>query len=554
MRKNKFPLLLLLFVSMGCNAISCKTSLTEVVEDTKSATSDQTATKTKKVLFIGIDGCVWKGITTTNAPNLRKLMDESWTSTNALAEIPTWSSNGWSALLTGVGVAKHKAADNSFSNADFTNYPSFFRVIKTENPTLRTTSIATWSSINDIILSSQDLNVKYTGSSDDDTEQKIITALTTDNSDVSFCHFDDVDHAGHASNYRTTTQLYMDAIKATDLRVGRILNAVRSRANYSNEDWLIVVSTDHGGDLSHGGNSYLERNTFIILNNTAITPVLINELPTAQVETRPYAITTVNFKKDIYGQLPNLSGLNMGANGSFTIEFRVRATSSVSDPVIIGNKDWTNGYNKGIIISNRSGVIRANFGDGSHRLDLDGVNLTDGRWHHVAITVDRSTQKATLYDGGIQVAQSSISAVGSMQTNTNFKIGQDVTGSYDPFFSGNIAEIRIFNTVVPASVLAANAFNEITASHPNSGALLLYTKGNETLGSLYNGTLVSPSITLVGKNNTQITRTALTDPILYKETIDYHNAPYLYSVAPTILNFLGLQRPANYDGSTLVNF
>ncbi|TKC09411.1 hypothetical protein [Pedobacter frigoris] len=71
---------------------------------------------------------------------------------------------------------------------------------------------------------------------------------------------------GHASNYRITTQMYMDSVKWADARVGRILTALKARSTYDNEDWLIVVSTDHGGDLGHGGSSYPERNAFIILN------------------------------------------------------------------------------------------------------------------------------------------------------------------------------------------------------------------------------------------------------------------------------------------------
>ena len=99
-------------------------------------------------MFIGIDGLVWRTITTANVPVLKWLMDNSWTSTNALAEIPTWSSNGWSALLKGTGVAKHKASDNSFSNADFKNYPSFFHVIKSGQPNARTGTFVTWTPIN----------------------------------------------------------------------------------------------------------------------------------------------------------------------------------------------------------------------------------------------------------------------------------------------------------------------------------------------------------------------------------------------------------------------
>ncbi|MGM9476710.1 alkaline phosphatase family protein [Pedobacter sp. GSP4] len=548
-----------LIVQMLVAFISCKKPNAAATEELKnsneSSLSNSTlAAKPKKVLFIGIDGCVWKAITATNAPNLKTLMDQSYTSTNALAQVPTWSSNGWSALFTGVGVAKHKASDNSFSGSDFVNYPSFFRQVKTSLPALRTASIVTWASINNFIVATPDVTVKVNSASDNATELRIIQEITSSNTDVAFCHFDDVDHAGHASNYRTTTQMYMDSVKAVDARVGRILAALKARPTYNNEDWLVVVATDHGGDLSHGGSSYLEQNAFIILNNSAVAPQLVNTLPTTSTESQPHSITTVDFKTNVYGQLPALSNLNLSATGSFTIEFRVRATSATSDPVIIGNKNWASGYNKGIIISNRNGVIRANFGDGTHRLDVDGVDLTDQLWHQVAIVVNRSTQKAAIYDGGIQVAEGNISAVGDMQSGTAFKIGQDGTGNYSPYFTGNISEIRLFKSALPATSISAYSFTALTSSHPQNADLLLYTKGNETTGTAYNGTLVTPKIDILTKNSAAITRSALTAPIFYRKTTDYHGAPYLYDVAPTILKFLGIAKPSYYDGQALVNF
>jgi len=545
---------LMILFTMSCKKAGTATAEENQISDEQSLAKNALAAKPKKVLFIGIDGCVWKAITATNAPNLKTLMDQSYTSTNALAQVPTWSSNGWSALFTGVGVAKHKASDNSFSGSDFVNYPSFFRQIKTNLPALRTASIVTWSSINSFIVATQDVTVKQNSASDNATETRIIQEITTSNTDVAFCHFDDVDHAGHASNYRTTTQMYMDSVKAVDLRVGRILTALRARPTYNNEDWLIVVATDHGGDASHGGASYLEQNAFIILNNSAIAPQLVNTLPTTATESNPHSITTVDFKTNVYGQLPTLSNFNLSATGSFTIEFRARATSATSDPVIIGNKNWASGYNKGIIIANRNGVIRANFGDGTNRLDVDGVDLTDQLWHQVAVVVNRTTQKATIYDGGIQVAEGNISAVGDLQSGTAFKIGQDGTGNYSPYFTGNISEIRLFKSALPASSIGAYSFIALTSAHPQNADLVLYTKGNETSGIAYNGSLVSPKIDILTKNSTVITRSALTTPIFYRKTTDYHGAPYLYSVPPTILKFLGIVKPAYYDGSALVNF
>ncbi|RZK78651.1 MAG: hypothetical protein EOO92_10750, partial [Pedobacter sp.] len=484
--------------------------------------------KVKRVLFIGIDGLVWRTITQTNAPNLKQLMDASVTYTNALAEVPTWSSNGWSALFTGVGVSKHKASDNSFSGADFINYPSFFRQVKAANAQARTVSIATWSSINNNIIASQDLTVRVNSANDNATQTGIINEIRNNNPEVAFCHFDNVDHAGHASNYNPTTQMYLDSVKSVDVRVGKILQAVKARVNYANENWLIIVATDHGGDASHGGSSYKERNAFIVINNEGVNPALFNQEPTEAIDTKPLSTSAVTFNSNTYGTIPQLSGLNLDANSSFTLEFRVRATASSSDPVIIGNKDWSNGYNKGIIISNRNGIIRANFGDGTKRLDIDGVDLKDNRWHQIAIVVNRTTQKAEIYDGGTLVSQASIANVGSLQSGLAFRLGQDATNNYSPSFSGNIAEVRIFKSAVSAAAVSSYAFTSIDNAHPFRSSLVFYTKGNDGSGNIYNSSLVSGNVTLVAKNGSSVAWTSLVAPIFWKKTTNYHGAPYLY--------------------------
>ena len=64
-------------------------------------------------------------------------------------------------------------------------------------------------------------------------------------------HLDDVDGAGHDSGFSEDNPAYLAAIEAQDARVGQLLQAIDGRP--AAEDWLVVVTTDHGGEGTNHG-------------------------------------------------------------------------------------------------------------------------------------------------------------------------------------------------------------------------------------------------------------------------------------------------------------
>jgi hypothetical protein len=57
------------------------------------------------------------------------------------------------------------------------------------------------------------------------------------------------------------------------MHVGRLVAAVRNRPTYDREDWLILVSTDHGhrDEGGHGGDSPEERTVFFLASGPSVT-------------------------------------------------------------------------------------------------------------------------------------------------------------------------------------------------------------------------------------------------------------------------------------------
>lgn len=70
--------------------------------------------------------------------------------------------------------------------------------------------------------------------------------------------------AGKSGGFKADNAAYVSALKTIDGYIGEFLSAIDARENAFYEDWLIVVTSNHGGsaDGRYGGTSEVERNTF----------------------------------------------------------------------------------------------------------------------------------------------------------------------------------------------------------------------------------------------------------------------------------------------------
>src|SRR5262249_56005035 len=117
----------------------------------------------------------------------------------------------------------------------------------------------------------RDADVSTTLAKDALVVEAALAVLRERDPDVLFVHFDDVDGAGHKHGFHPKVHEYKKAIEQTDGYVGRLVQAVRARKKQANEDWLIVVSTDHGGsDKGHGKNIPEHRTIFVILSGPGV--------------------------------------------------------------------------------------------------------------------------------------------------------------------------------------------------------------------------------------------------------------------------------------------
>ncbi|MEV3858520.1 alkaline phosphatase family protein [Streptomyces sp. NPDC050095] len=234
------------------------------------------AAKTPKVLVIGLDGTLLSRVKVAAAPRLKALMAAGLTAPSSIYAnplAPTLSGPGWSTLITGVWPDKHNVKDNNFTGHKFAQYPDFLTRIETAKPSLSTYAVSSWAPLTDTVFSSKvDTRVSTPSAEyDTGTTSRAVARLKTANPDAVFVQLDNVDHAGHS--YGAASQQYLDAIAGVDGQVGQMVDAVTSRATYANEDWLILITADHGhtDPGGHGGSSWQERQTFMIATGGTVT-------------------------------------------------------------------------------------------------------------------------------------------------------------------------------------------------------------------------------------------------------------------------------------------
>jgi predicted AlkP superfamily pyrophosphatase or phosphodiesterase len=247
---------------------------------------DSSSASSKHALIIGLDGVRVDALQQANTPRLDALIAEGTVSYDAFAggvlgettEQPTFSGPGWSSILTGVWIDKHGVRLNVFDDANFDEYPHFFARVREKRPDAFLSSFVTWDPINESILGSTKADVVFSANEPNDSAAgdlavtaSVVAHIAAETPHVVFVHLDEVDHQGHVMGYGPDVPGYVDAIETLDAQIGQMLDAVVARSTYASENWLIVVTTDHGGiGRGHAGQSQEERTIFMIASGGSV--------------------------------------------------------------------------------------------------------------------------------------------------------------------------------------------------------------------------------------------------------------------------------------------
>ncbi len=252
-----------------------------------------------KVLLIGIDGIRSDQLAAADTPNIDALGSDGYVSLSARTRMPTVSGPGWSSMVTGVWAEKHRVMGNNFAEKRYDLYPDFLTRLEQLDsrwetfaalnwPPLGTTNAAgpLFSDLIDVKVNINGDTMGY-GTADERACDVSESYLASASVDAAFVYLGNPDVASHDEGLYSSA--YREAIEAADDCVGRLSAALDRRAGADDEDWLILISTDHGRNEGggHGGDSEAELTIFYVASGasakseTGVTPQIVDVAVTA---------------------------------------------------------------------------------------------------------------------------------------------------------------------------------------------------------------------------------------------------------------------------------
>lgn len=246
------------------------------------------ATPKPRVLLIFVDGFIPDAIATTDTPAIDRLMSRAAYSLEARAESTTISGSGYSTFLTGVHWDKHGVPDNEFTSPRYDAWPHVFKRIKAARPSAVTVHANCWKPIEDLLVIPTGPDHRFffdykDGDCDAKQTEALEAHLRAGEVDIAVIMYGELDETGHSednAHYDPDDPLYKRMLSRIDGYIGRLLDAIEARPG---ENWLVILSADHGGSrgLGHGHNIPEHRRIPLIVSGRAAARGVIWPPPSA---------------------------------------------------------------------------------------------------------------------------------------------------------------------------------------------------------------------------------------------------------------------------------
>jgi hypothetical protein len=525
-------------------ASSCNKDFDKVIPDApeNSANVDY---KVPKVLYIIADGARGTSVRDAASDNIKGLLTNAIYSWNSLGDITENNATNWADMMTGVKKEKHNVLTEDFAGNKLADYPVIFKRMKVINPKLRIASFATSAGFKDKLTDGSDV-AELLGD-DEALKSRMVQFLQTDTAAVVVGEFSAIQKAGMASGFDNSFAPYKAAIVDFDKRLGDVVKALKGRATYNKENWLIIVTSNRGGaftlppaedDKTLFSNT--NANTFTIFHSASFKPTFVGKPFLGNYFTGK-AMRFLGDPEKTQGLVSAaLSGNYNFGQRDFTVSVKIKKGKPKDTgggqywyqwPSILGKRNnvgWGGSTAPGnpgwdiCLFYNGWRVLEQGGPDNINGDEIAGREFSGDTWHDLTFTVEKKTdgrRYLRLYTDGVKGVTNQNGGSTSnpnmddfaMDGNPNFdntapmRVGFQ-TGEIDGgkgYINVQLAELRIWAKALSESVVKQYACEtSIDASHPDWDYLVGYWPMNEGTGDIMKDqSVIAADFTLQGTRN-----------------------------------------------------
>lgn len=253
--------------------------------------------KTRKAVYIIVDGIPADQIERLHTPAIfdiasRGAYARAYTGgeTGGYSQTATISAIGYTNLLTATWYNKHNVGGNSNLKPNY-HYPTLFRIAKNQARPFTTGLYSSWTDNRTVLIGegkpeTGHLKIDYVRDGydldtlqfprkkddlhvfdiDERVSEEAARSIREDAPDMSWVY---LWYTGDAAHLYGNGAFFDEYVRKADAQVARVWEAVKYREAHFDEEWMVVVTTDHGrteDGHGHGGQSERERTTWISTN------------------------------------------------------------------------------------------------------------------------------------------------------------------------------------------------------------------------------------------------------------------------------------------------
>ncbi|MGJ7033560.1 LamG-like jellyroll fold domain-containing protein [Niabella hirudinis] len=503
MKRYYLPILFLLVCAAG---LSC-TKYYDPPEVFQTA-EEKPFSKKRKVMIIVLDGAAGPEVKKIAPPAIMGLTEHAKYSWEAFADAQTADGPSWTNILTGKAAAASDITDSTLApafdpedeHAEIPVFSNFFQRLLISGYLPKTVAITPWNTL-------AERGLKFAGkvvdaANDEAVKDSALSNLADDKLGLMLVNFNGVNLAGRASAFSAGQEVYKNAVLKTDGYIKEILDAMAKRPDYNLEDWLVIVTSNHGGDGNrYGDPTIIQRKIFTIYHNASfvkkefIAPALTN----AVNHTGGSGSTTRNATQ---ATLPASDAAGLGydipaiGGGEFSMLVKVMRTATNSGNGVVVSKvnhPYTNikGWE---LMTNGTSNFRICIGNGAggttpryflhSKQPLPPVNTT---WMTIGLVVysEGGKRYASVYTDGVKDSTYDISAYADLAATGNDLIIGNInpaTGN-QPF---RVTQLGIWNKALSENYIQSyTCKNGITSADEFYSNLVGYWPCDEASGTVY---------------------------------------------------------------------